>query len=91
MKIRLTPEARSDLAQIREYIAQDRPAAAERVLARLQQTILLLGSFPEIGPRWKGTDERAFSVSGLPYRVHYRIDPEYLVILTVVHTRRNFP
>jgi len=91
LKTRLTLEARIDLANIRDYIAEDDPAAAERVLARLQQTILLLGDFPKIGPRWKKTDEQVFSVSGLPYRIHYRVDPDNLLILTIVHTRRNFP
>ncbi len=91
MKTRLTLEARSDLANIRDYIAEDDPAAAERVLARLQQTILLLGDFPKIGPRWKKTNEQVFSVSGLPYRIHYWVDPDYLLTLAVVHTRRKFP
>ena len=47
--------------------------------------IELLGDFTEMGPPW---DERshAVAVSGLPHRIHERIDAQTVRIVTVLQT-----
>ncbi len=93
MKVVLSDRARLRLRQIRRYIAEDNPVAAERVVIRIGQTIELLADFPRIGRRWGGGATRALPVSGLPYRVHYRIDEvaEVIQIITIAHTSRKSP
>jgi len=89
--VKITARAKANLVDIRDYIARDNPAAAERTLIRIQQSIRHLRTFPELGRPWEDTRTRALSIPGLPYRVHYEIKGETVYILTVVHTRRNWP
>ncbi len=58
---------------------------------RIRQTIELLADFPRIGRKWEGGATRALNVSGLPYRVHYRIDEAAATvqIITIAHTSRR--
>ena len=88
MRIVLSARAQQRLRAIRAHIAKDDPGAAERVWWRIGQVIELLGDFPEMGPLW---DERsrAVVVSGLPYRIHYRIEAETVRIVTVMHTAQR--
>ena len=81
------------LRQIHRYIAEDNPIAAERVASRIRQTVELLADFPRIGRIWEGGATRALNVSGLPYRVHYRIDEAATLvkIITIAHTSRKMP
>lgn len=77
---------------IREWIARDDQRAADRVLSRIRQTILMLGQFPMIGRMGAVDGTREFSVTGLPYLVVYQIvSPTDLDVLTVLHTRRKYP
>ncbi len=91
MRVVFSGRAKLRLRQIRRYIAEDNPGAAERVSIRIRQTVEILADFPRIGRKWEGGTTRALNVSGLPYRVHYRIDEEAEVIqiITIAHTSRK--
>ena len=90
MRVVFSGRAKLRLRQIRRYIAEDNPVAAERVAIRIRQTIELLADFPRIGRIREEGATRALNVSGLPYRVHYRIDEaaETVQIITIAHTSR---
>lgn len=92
MNVSFTPQARDDLASIRDWIAEDDERAADRVLARIVQTAMMFGQFPMLGRAGLIEGTREFSVVGLPYLIVYRIASEIEVdVLTVVHTRRRYP
>lgn len=92
MNVNFTPQARDDLAAIRDWIAEDDPRAADNVLARIVQTAMMFGQFPMLGRAGSVEDTREFSVVGLPYLIVYRIASETDVdVLTVLHTRRRYP
>jgi plasmid stabilization system protein ParE len=87
--------ALDDTDEIVAYIASDNPAAAAKVLDRLELTAQRLGRLA-VGRsgRVEGTYEK--SVVGLPYIIAYAIRPltsarEQVVILRVIHTARNWP
>jgi toxin ParE1/3/4 len=46
----LSHRAEADLREIWRYIATDNPAAADRVLLRIDAKLQILRRFPEIGP-----------------------------------------
>ena len=77
------------------YVAADDPAAARKILDRIESAALSLGRLPSgRGGRVQGTYEK--SVVGLPYIIAYAINPlssgaEQIVILRVIHTARNWP
>jgi plasmid stabilization system protein ParE len=88
-------DALDDLDSAIAYIASDSPAAALRVLDRIEAAAEKLGKVAS-GRRGRvaGTYEK--SVRGLPYIVAYAIQPlpggrERIVILRVIHGARDWP
>jgi toxin ParE1/3/4 len=87
--------ALDDANELVAYIATDNPAAAHKVLDRIELTAQRSGR-TAIGRsgRVEGTYEKP--VVGLPYIIAYAIKPmpdgtEQIVILRVIHTARNWP
>lgn len=92
MNLSFTPQARDDLAAIREWIAADDDRAADRVISRIVQTAMMFAQFPLLGRAGRVEGTREFAVAGLPYLIVYAIVSESEVdVLTIVHTRRRYP
>lgn len=87
MKVVFSPRAVQRLREIQAYIASDSATAAVKVLTRIRQSTELLADNPRLGSDWDGRT-RALVVSGLPYRIHYRIDEttDLVEVITVAHT-----
>ena len=80
--------ARSDLRSLHDYIADDSPAQAQRMVARIQAAVEHLREFPQMGrtvPEYATPAVRELIVA--PYRVVYRYQSERNVvsILMIVH------
>lgn len=92
MRVALTDAAQARLREIEDHIANDNPRAAARTVDRILYVVELLAEHPRLGRRWDGRT-RALVVTGLPYRIHYRIDGAAGVveILTVAHTSQRPP
>src|SRR5690349_20738932 len=69
-EIRGTEEAQRWLRNIHNYIAEDNPTAAARVVSGIYEKAQLLQSFPEIGYRYRTEPEGEIRI--LLYG-HYRI------------------
>ena len=92
MNVNFTPQALDDLRGIRAWIAADDELAAERVIARIRQTVLMFEQFPLLGHPGDVPDTREFKVTGLPYLIVYRIESATdLDILTIIHAARKYP
>jgi plasmid stabilization system protein ParE len=86
----LHPDALVDLSDIWEFIAIDSLDAADRVLEEMRETIRLLVSFPHLGhvrPDLTSKPLRFHPVGD--YLISYVPDEKPLVVLAVLHTRRN--
>lgn len=92
MKIIFSPRALLRLREIQAYIAYANVTAAARVVSRIRQSAEILSDHPRIGRDWDA-NTRALVVSGLTYRIHYRIDETAGVveIITVAHTNQKPP
>jgi len=88
MRVVFSPRSLQRLREIQAYIAYDNVTAAAKVVSRIRQCAEVLADHPKLGQVWDGGSTRAFRVSGLPYRIHYRINEEAEVveIITVAHT-----
>ena len=78
------------MENIRTYIASDSESYADRFLARLIQSVDHIAEFPLSGrivPESAVENIREIIVGN--YRVIYRVDPDKLVVLTVIHGARN--
>jgi toxin ParE1/3/4 len=87
-EIRWTEEAADWLKSIYDYIAQDDPSAAGRVVAGIYERVQLLKSFPALGHRYRSEPEGDIRI--LLYG-HYRIayltkGRDTVEILGVFHT-----
>ncbi len=92
MNVNFTPLAQDDLRAIREWIAQEDELAAERVISRIRQTVLMFEQFPLLGHEGEVANTREFKVTGLPYLIVYRIaSATDLDVLTVIHSARKYP
>lgn len=89
--VRWTVRAVRRLDQAGEYIARDDPRAAARVVARIVAAVEALAEQPALGRvgRLPGTRELVFA--DIPYIVPYRVGPEAVEILTVMHTAQKWP
>lgn len=84
-----TPTARRDLTEIAEFIAQDSPQAAGRVLAGIRRCCQKLAATPGLG-RYRpeiGRDVQCFPTGN--YLVFYRRRGEALEVLAVIHGARD--
>ena len=92
MKVVFSPRALLRLREIQAYIAYDNVTAAVMVVNRIRQSTEMLADHPKLGKEWD-SQTRALVVSGLPYRIHYRIDEtaETVEVITVAHTSRRPP
>jgi len=86
----LHPEAFADLEEIWEFIATDNLGAADRVLEEIYGAIRSLVSFPQQGHR--RTDLTSRPIRFQPVRdflIAYAPDEEPLLVIAVLHGRRN--
>src|SRR5215210_1049729 len=94
MRLRVTPQARSHLDSIAEYLAERSPAAARLVGQRFRETIDLLRAFPMIGHEGSLSGTREMVVPGLPYVIVHRLekgDGGTLIVLGVYHGAQRRP
>jgi plasmid stabilization system protein ParE len=92
MKLTVSPRAVKRLREIQARIALDANlTVALRVVLRIQQSVEMLADFPSLAPEWDDGPTRALVVSGLPYRIHYRLLPDEIEIITIAHTSQKPP
>ena len=92
MKIVWTDQAYRRLAEIEDFVARDRPEAAERLVARLIDRADVLAYQPSLGralPELPGSGLREL-VEG-NYRIVYRLREGEVEILTVFEGHRRLP
>ena len=88
--ISFAPEAEEDISGIAEYIAQDKPEAANRWIQNLQDTCQLLATQPEMGEKRSDlgiTDCRSFSVGS--YVIFFRRVTNGIEVARVFHGSRD--
>jgi toxin ParE1/3/4 len=91
MKLRFTPRATADLAEIADYIHAHNPEAAQRVRAAIYEGLEDLILFPHVGRQQKVEGVRKFVTRKYAYLVYYTVDEEAeeIVILNVKHPARR--
>ncbi len=80
-----------DLEDIADYISQDNPEAARRVVSRLWTAVKSLAQQPEMGRPGRVYGTRELVVSDTPFVVPYRVVGSEVQILRVLHGARDWP
>lgn len=91
MKLRYTPRARLDLAEIHDYIAKENPQAARRVVSIIRKAAQTLQQDPLVGRAGRITGTRELTIGRFPFMLAYRVDADEVQILSVIHTARMWP
>lgn len=91
MRIRYTETALVEVDEIFAYVAQRNPAAAARVVARIERTIKNLSDFPEMAQEADEPGVRRIPAGHYPFIVFYTIEADEVVILHVRHGARRWP
>lgn len=92
MKIHWTDSAIQHLIAIYDYISQDSTFYAEKMVDRLTRRSQQIADFPQSGRRVPEylNDELREVIEG-PYRLIYRIKPEQVDVVAVIHGARQLP
>lgn len=88
-RFRLSPRAKTDLAEIRRYIAQDNPPAADHFVGEFFDLFFLLARNPEIGQKRSELRPNLCSISHGNYVVFFYSMREEVEIAGVVHGARD--
>jgi toxin ParE1/3/4 len=89
MKIIITDRARSDLLRIYSYIEQRSPAAAEKIIERIDRKFDQLLRFPFIGP---GRSSLASGLRGVVVGnqlIFYTVESDNIIVVRVIDGRMD--
>lgn len=85
---RLTPDAQSDLIEIRRYTQQQWDnAQSKKYLSELRQTLHLLAETPSIGKSRPDIGIDILSFPHVSHIIYYVIHEQELVVFSVLHKR----
>ena len=89
LEVKWSPEATEDLESIAEYITRDSEFYARAVVTKILSVSRTIGEFPLIGRIVPEIgDERMRERFVYSYRLVYRIEPERILIVAVIHGKR---
>ena len=83
--------ARSDLAEIVRYVAQVNPIAARRLRQVLMESVLPVSEHPYLYRQSQAVPAVREIVAHPNYIVYYRVTATCIEVVSVIHTRREFP
>ena len=90
MRIRWLRVALANLEAEADYIGEDSPVAAGRVVQNIMRAVDLLSKSPAVGRPGRVTGTRELIVAGRPYIIPYRVRDGAVEILRVFHAARKW-
>ena len=91
MRVRWLRVPLANLEAEADYIAEDNPAAADRLVQRLMRAVNLLGKNPAMGRPGRVSGTRELVVGDTSFIVPYRVRAYAVEILRVFHAARKWP
>ena len=93
MKLKINPQVYDDLADIKEYIAQDNPDNAIKVVKKILDDMERLKDFPDRGAKLSNKlsfDVKHRYIKTFSYATIYYVEEDSVIVTTVVHFARDF-
>jgi plasmid stabilization system protein ParE len=82
------PEAQAEYQAARAWYQSRSPRAAERFEAEMERVLGLVGTNPDMFPKYD--DEHRFAVlRRYPYSVVYQVQPDRVYVIAVAHSSRS--
>ncbi len=90
MTLEWTRSAIRDVQNLRNYIALDSAAYAERFVQKIIEAVEKAAVFPRVGRKVPEADEENIrEILYGNYRIFYRIDESRILVLMVIHGARD--
>lgn len=94
VRLVLTPAAAADLDEAFAYVSSERVEAAEGLLSRFRHALEQLRQFPMLGVAFVAIEDEPLRPGARfivvePYLVFYRVLEDAIVILRILHARRD--
>ena len=91
MRVRRLPQFVSDVADAVIYLGDLNSMAATKLRSKVSAAVAHLRRFPRSGSlrHELGEDIRRWPVQGFDYAIYYRAQSDALVLLRLLHGRRN--
>lgn len=91
MRIKWTEGASRNLNHVRDYIAQDSPRAADKIVAEIIESVEQLLQFPNMGRAGRIVETREWVITGTPYIAIYTIVQNTIYIVRIFHSAQKWP
>lgn len=91
MKIAWTPGAADDLEQIADYLLEQNPAVATRIVRQIYTAANSLRKFPNLGRPGRKTGTKELVLSSLPYIIIYEVVDSRIRIARILHGAQRWP
>lgn len=91
--LKINPQVYDDLIDIKNYIFDDSPKEAEKVIKQILADIELLQSFPEHGTLLKNKitcSPKYRYITTYSYATIYYVEQDCIIIVIVLHLARDF-
>ena len=79
------------MRHLHDYIAEDHPAAARRMVSRIREASSHLRRNPRMGKPGRVAETREVSIGGTPYIIAYRVAGQQVQIIAVIHGAQIWP
>ncbi|MFM6250342.1 MAG: type II toxin-antitoxin system RelE/ParE family toxin, partial [Dolichospermum sp.] len=84
-------QALRNLEQVRNYIIQDNPTAAQELIIKIQNAANQLEKYPFMGKSGRVEGTKELIISNSPYMIIYRVKEESVEVLRILHTSKCYP
>jgi toxin ParE1/3/4 len=91
VRVKWLREARANLDAEAEYVSQDSPAAAGRMVAAIESAVAGLARHPAMGRPGRVVGTRELVVHDTPYVIPYRVRDNIVEVIRVFHVARRWP
>ena len=90
MKIEWSRSAIADVRALRDFIAHDSEAYAERLVQRIAEAVERAAAFPLMGRQMPEADiDEVREILFQKYRIVYRVEPARILVLMVIYGGRD--
>jgi toxin ParE1/3/4 len=90
-RVRWTPRAADDLENIANYLFDNTPTHAERLIRSLYDAATGLRSFPNRGRPGKKPGTRELVLRSLPFILVYQVEEDVVHIARILHAAQKRP
>lgn len=92
-QLKINPQVYDDLVMIKEYISEDSPEEAHKIIRKILDDIERLRDFPDSGAKLSnkvGFDVKYRYIMTYSYVTVYFVENDFVNVTTVVHGARDF-